>query len=83
MSEVPTPESSARPAAWAAVAGVVALLLGGGLVGLAVANVAGEALGRSARLVMAHRLCPWLEIERRRRGSGRNVVTAPSRRWRG
>ena len=44
---------------------VAALLLGQGLIGLAVANVAGEALGRSARLFMAYRLCPWLEIKRR------------------
>lgn len=56
---------------------VVALLLGGGLVGLAVANVAGEALGRSARLVAAYRLCPWLEIERRHfdRGTAREMLS--------
>ena len=41
---------------------VGALLMGYGLVGLAAANLAAEALGRSARLVVAYRVCPWLEI---------------------
>jgi O-antigen/teichoic acid export membrane protein len=44
---------------------VGALLMGQGVIGVAVANVAGEALGRSARIVVAYRLCPWLEIKRR------------------
>ena len=42
-----------------------ALLLGGGLIGMAAANVAGEAAGRSARLIVAYRLCPWLQIKLR------------------
>jgi len=44
---------------------VGALLMGQGVIGVAVAHVAGETLGRSARMVVAYRLCPWLEIKRR------------------
>jgi O-antigen/teichoic acid export membrane protein len=44
---------------------VGALLVGQGVIGVAVAHVAGETLGRSARMVVAYRLCPWLEIKRR------------------
>lgn len=44
---------------------VLALLLGYGLVGLAFVNVLAEALGRSGRVLVAYRLCPWLQIKRR------------------
>lgn len=41
---------------------VLSLKLGFGLIGLAVVHFATEALGRSGRIIVAYRLCPWLDI---------------------
>ena len=41
---------------------VLSLKLGFGLIGLAVVHVVSETLGRTCRVIVAHRLCPWLEV---------------------
>jgi O-antigen/teichoic acid export membrane protein len=43
---------------------VIALLMGQGLITLALVHLAGEAVGRLVRAVAAYRVCPWLEIRR-------------------
>jgi O-antigen/teichoic acid export membrane protein len=46
--------------------GMVGVLSAGqGLIALAIVNLAGEGLGRVARVVVTYRICPWLEIKKR------------------
>jgi O-antigen/teichoic acid export membrane protein len=38
------------------------LMFDGGLIGLAITHLVAETIGRLARAVVAHRICPWLKI---------------------